>query len=262
MKASNDNRLIDETAEIGKGCDIAPACFIGPGAVIGDGCRIGYGAVVHAGSVVGNATAVGEYAVIGRDPYRSRASLFPEPRPDLSPASIGPECVIGTAATVYLGCDLWAGVVVADQATVREDVSVGTLTIVGRGVCIENEVKIGRNCKLETGSYVTAWTSIGDYVFLGPYAVTTNDNFLGRTEKRVAAMRGPRIDDGSRIGANATLLPGITLGRDCLVAAGSVVTRDVPPGKMVKGVPASLCGDVLEEQSLERHKPVEGKDEA
>jgi UDP-2-acetamido-3-amino-2,3-dideoxy-glucuronate N-acetyltransferase len=143
------------------------------------------------------------------------------------------------------------GVFVGDLASVREDVSVGELTIIGRGVTIENKTTIGRKCKIETEAYITAMSTVEDYCFIAPCAAFTNDNFLGRTEERKKHFGGPVLRRGARIGANATLLPGVTVGEDALVAAGSLVTKDVPPRMIVLGVPARPLRPVPEEQLIE-----------
>ena len=128
---------------------------------------------------------------------------------------------------------------------------IGDFTIIGRGVAVENRVKIGRKCKVETNAYICAFSVVEDFCFIAPMVTFTNDNFLGRTEERFRYHRGPWLKLGARIGANATLLPGITVGEDALVAAGSVVTRDIPPRKVVMGVPARIVRDVPEEQLIE-----------
>ena len=81
---------------------------------------------------------------------------------------------------------------------------------------------------------------------------------IGRTEERKKHFGGPRVRRGARIGANATLLPGLEIGEDALVAAGSVVTRDVPPGVVVAGNPARVVRDVAPEQRLENQTYYEG----
>ena len=129
---------------------------------------------------------------------------------------------------------------VADLASIRENVEIGEYTIVGRGVTVENKVKIGKRCKLETESYITALSEIEDGCFIAPEVTFTNDNFLGRTKERFKFHKGVTVKRGGRIGANVTVLPGITIGADALVAAGSVVTRDVPARKLVMGSPAKV----------------------
>lgn len=140
---------------------------------------------------------------------------------------------------------------VADLASLRENVEVGEYTIIGRGVTIENKVRVGSRCKLETEAYITALSEIGDGCFIAPEVTFTNDNFLGRTKERFKFHRGVTMHRGARIGANVTVLPGLTLGEDALVAAGSVVTRDVPARKLVMGAPARVRREVPAEQLLE-----------
>jgi len=81
--------------------------------------------------------------------------------------------------------------------------------------------------------------------------VTSNDNFVGRTAERFKHFKGVTVRRGGRIGAGSVILPGITIGEDALVAAGSVVTRDVPPRTIVLGQPAKAWREVPVEQLLE-----------
>ena len=92
---------------------------------------------------------------------------------------------------------------------------------------------------------------VGDDCFIGPCVVTSNDNYVGRTKARFAAFRGVTVLNGGRIGAGAVILPGKTIGEDGLVAAGSVVTHDVPPKRIVAGNPARVLRAVAPEQLLE-----------
>ena len=110
---------------------------------------------------------------------------------------------------------------------------------------------IGRKCKIETEAYITAFSTIEDYCFIAPEVTFTNDNFLGRTEERKKHFGGPTLKKGARIGANATILPNLVIGEDALVAAGSVVTKDVPPRMVVVGSPARAVRPVPEEQLIE-----------
>jgi acetyltransferase-like isoleucine patch superfamily enzyme len=140
---------------------------------------------------------------------------------------------------------------IADQAFVRERCAIGDYVIVGRGVTVENETTIGHYVKVQTGAYVTAYMTIEDHVFIAPGVYTTNDNFMGRTEERFKFRKGPIIRYGARVGANTTLLPGIEIGREAFVAAGSVVTRDVAPATLVMGVPARPVRPVPEREWAE-----------
>ena len=142
----------------------------------------------------------------------------------------------------------------ADLASIRENTTIDEYTIIGRGVTIENFVKIGKRCKLESECYITAYSELEDYVFIAPGVVTSNDNYLGRTEERFKHFKGITVKKGARIGANTVILPGKTIGGDALVATGSVVTKDVPPRKIVMGSPARIVRDVPKEQLIENQK--------
>jgi acetyltransferase-like isoleucine patch superfamily enzyme len=133
---------------------------------------------------------------------------------------------------------------IGDLAFVREQCQIGDQVIIGTHVTVENEVTIGDNTKIQTGAYITAWTVIEAHCFIAPCVVTTNDNFMGRTERRFQERGGPIIRRGARVGANVTLLPNVEIGAEAFVAAGSVVTRDVPPATLVLGTPARPVREV------------------
>jgi UDP-2-acetamido-3-amino-2,3-dideoxy-glucuronate N-acetyltransferase len=241
--------VVEEDARIGRGCRIGHHVVIGRGVRIGDQALIGNGAVLHAESEVGSEVRIDDHVVIGKWPLRAVNSIL-KPTQQLEPARIGSRCLIGTHATVYRGCTLAEAVLLADQATVRERAEIGAFTIVGRGVVVENDCRVGRYCKLETESYITAYSTLEDRVFVAPQVSTSNDNFIGRTEERFKHFRGVTVRKGGRIGAGAVILPGRTVGEDSVVAAGSVLTRDVPPGMIFLGSPARPFRPVPEEQLL------------
>jgi len=242
--------FIHPTSQVGNKTTIGSNCYIDANVTIGTSCRIGHGVIIHPDSIIGNGVRIDDHTVIGKLPMRAAASALTtdEPLPD---CIIGENCIIGTSTVIYRGCVIEQKVLVADLASVRENVSIGEFTIVGRGVTIENKVTIGKRCKLETECYITALSEIGDYCFIAPEVTFTNDNFMARTKERFKYHKGVTMKTGARIGANVTVLPGITLEEDCLVAAGSVVTRDVPARKIVLGSPARVWRDVPKEQLLE-----------
>jgi acetyltransferase-like isoleucine patch superfamily enzyme len=243
-------RFVHPTASIGPGTTIGAFSVVAENVKIGEACAIGCGVVIHAGTRIGNRVRIDDHAVIGKLPMGSPRSARPRGGAP-PPARIGDDTTVGTGAIVYAGAVLGERVLVADLASVREDVEIGDDTIVGRNVAVENRTTVGRRCKIETNAYVTALSRIGDDCFVGPEATFTNDDFLGRTRERFARHRGPTLEDGARIGANATVLPGRRIARDGLVAAGAVVTRDVPPRTVVMGVPARPTRPVAEAQLLE-----------
>jgi acetyltransferase-like isoleucine patch superfamily enzyme len=217
---------------------------------IGTNCQIGNGVVIHSGTQIGDGVRIDDYSVIGKLPMRSRQSAMTK-EVELSPCIIEDGCMIGAQSVIYRGARLEEGVMVADLATVREESSVGAYTIIGRGVAVENKVKIGTRCKIETNAYITALSDIDDDCFIAPEVTFTNDRFLGRTRERFRYHRGVTMLRGARVGANSTILPGITIGEDALVGAGSIVTHDVTARMTVFGSPAREVRPVPTEQLLE-----------
>ena len=124
--------------------------------------------------------------------------------------------------------------------------------VIGRGALVENDTTIGANTKIQAMAYVTAYSTLEDDVFIAPCAITTNDNFMGRTEKRHALRKGPTIRRGARIGGGAVLCPGVEIGEEAFVGAGAVVVEDVPPRVVVVGNPARILRDVPPDELLAR----------
>ncbi len=237
-------------ARIGTGSTYGEHCVFGANVVIGKDCRIGHGVIFHDDVVVGDGVRIDDHAVLGKRPMRAASSATTKDA-EFAPLKIGDGCIIGTAAVLYRGLTLGRKCLVADMATVREEVTVCDRTIVGRGVTIENQCTVGKFVKLETECYITAYSTIEDRVFIAPGVVTSNDNFVGRTRERFDHFKGVTVKKGGRIGAGSVILPGKTVGEDALVAAGSVVTKDVPAGKIVMGSPARILKDVPPSQLLE-----------
>ncbi len=244
------DQSISKSAKIGSNVQLGYYSVIHDEVIIGDDCVIGSHVVIHSGSKIGSKVRIDDQTVIGKQPMRAKRSIF-KTEQKLVPLEIGDSCLIGAGVVLYAGCEVANNVLVADTAVVRENVTVGEFTIVGRGVTIENLTKIGKKCKLETGVYITAYSEIEDYCFIAPNVTTSNDNFLGRTEERFKHFKGVTVRRGGRIGAGAVILPGIEIGADAVVAASSVVTKDVPPQKVVMGAPARILRNTPPEQLLE-----------
>jgi serine O-acetyltransferase len=241
--------FVDLSAKIGKNLNCGKFTVIEKNAEIGDDCVIGHNVVVHEGTKIGNFVRIDDNTVIGKQPLRSKRSIFKSGKV-YEPAVLGDGCLIGAQVVVYSGCEIGNNVLIADGAAVREDVKVGEYTIIGRNVTVENLTTIGRKCKLETNCYITAYSVVEDFCFIAPGVVTTNDNFLGRTEERFKHFKGVVLRKGGRIGGGAVILPGIEIGEDAVIAAGAVVTRNVPPGEIFLGSPAKKFKNTPEEQLL------------
>jgi acetyltransferase-like isoleucine patch superfamily enzyme len=205
-------------------------------------------AVVHPGTVLGEGVRVLEYAVVGKQPVLSPRSTAK--REDLPPTEIGAGSIVSTGAVIFAGSRLGARVIVGDQACVREHVTLGDDVVVGRGALIENDTTVGALTRIQADAYITAYATLEDEVFIAPCVVTTNDNFMGRTERRHALRKGPTIRRGARVGGGAILCPGIEIGEEAFVGAGAVVISDVPPHAVVVGNPARRIREVPDDELL------------
>src|SRR5688500_5480337 len=209
-------------------------------------------ATVYPGTVLGEGVRVLENAVVGKQPALSpRSSAKREP---LAPTEIGDGTVVSTGAIVFAGTRIGARVILGDQSCVRERVSLGDDVVLGRGSLIENDTTVGALTRIQADAYITAYSTLEEHVFIAPCVVTTNDNFMGRTEQRHELMKGPTIRRGARVGGGAVLLPGVEIGEEAFVGAGAVVTKDVPARVLVVGSPARVLREVHADELLENQR--------
>ena len=242
--------VIHPGARIGAGTTWGEGCVVGENVTLGAGCRIGHHVVIHADTVIGDNVRIDDHASLGKKPMKAANSATTKDQ-ELPPLSVGELCIVGTGVVLYRGASIDAKVLMADLCTVRENVSVGRGTIVGRGVTIENFCSVGRYCKLESESYLCAYCTLEDRVFVAPGVVTSNDNFVGRTQERFKHFKGVTVRRGGRLGAGSVTLPGVVVGEDALVAAGATVTKNVEARMIVMGTPARPVRPVPVEQLLE-----------
>jgi acetyltransferase-like isoleucine patch superfamily enzyme len=127
---------------------------------------------------------------------------------------------------------------IGDGASIREQCRIGDDCIISRCVTMNYNVRVGARTKIMDNTHITGNTVIGEDCFISLCVGTTNDNAIGKLPYDAARVRGPIIEDGAAIGAGATILPAIRIGKGAVVGAGAVVSRDVLPDTVVKGVPA------------------------
>ena len=205
-------------------------------------------ATVYPGTVLGDGVKVLENAVVGKQPSLSPRSTAK--RDPLPPTEVGAGTIVSTGAIVFAGSRIGARVILGDQACIRERVVIGDDVVIGRGTLVENDTTIGFMSLIQANAYITAYSTLEEHVFIAPCVVTTNDNFMGRTERRHELMRGATIRRGARVGGGAIICPGVEIGEDAFVGAGAVVTKEVPPRVVVVGNPARVLRDVPEDEQL------------
>ena len=206
-------------------------------------------AIVYGGTVLGEGVRVLEGAVVGKQPVLGPKSTAK--REPLPPTEIGAGTIVSTQAIVFAGSRIGAGCILGDQSCVRERVAIDDDVVIGRGSLVENDTTVGRGTRIQADAYITAYSTLEEDVFIAPCVVTTNDNFMGRTEQRKALIKGPTIRRGARVGGGAVLCPGIEIGEEAFVGAGAVVTKDVQPRTIVVGNPARPLRDVAPDELLD-----------
>lgn len=241
--------VVDEGARIGRDVSLGVGAHVCKGAVIGDGCTLGDHVVVHEGAQLGCGVTVADLTVVGRRPRLAPTSTAAAG--DLAGVVLGDGCLVGSHVVLMAGSVFGQGCAIGDNAGVRERCRIGDHVVIGRSVTVENDTTIGSRTKIQSGAYITAYVTIEEDVFIAPMVVTTNDNFMGRTEKRLELMKGCTIRRGARVGGGAHILPAVEIGEEAFVATGAVVTRDVPPRMLVMGVPARPIREVPPEELLE-----------
>lgn len=219
------------------------------GVKIGSDCVIGNHVVIHEGSVIGDQVRIDDHAVIGKQPMKALTSATSSAQKQ-GPCHIGDGCILGTHTIIYANCTIGNHCLVADYASIRENVTVGEKNIIGRNATIENWCTIGNACKIETNAYITAYSTLEDYIFVAPGVVTSNDNYVGRDPDRFNHFKGVTLKKGARLGAQVTVLPGKIIGEETFVAAGSLVTKNLEPRKVYMGSPAKMIKDVDLKQRL------------
>jgi UDP-2-acetamido-3-amino-2,3-dideoxy-glucuronate N-acetyltransferase len=246
--------MTDHGASVSPGASLAPDVKLAPGVVIHDGVTVGAGGVIGAGAVLHPGVALGERclvedgAVLGKRP-RLRPGSSAEGA--LGPLQVGDGVTVCCGAVVYAGARLAARVIIGDHAQVRERAIVGERTVLGRGSTIDFDAHVGARVSIQTLVYLTGAAVVEDDVFIGPGVMTTNDDTMDRHPAGLP-LQGPLLRRACRIGGGVTLTPGVEIGEEAFVAAGSVVTRDVAPRAVVMGVPAREVRQVGDEDLLER----------
>lgn len=175
----------------------------------------------------------------------------------------------GTGWTIYSNVTFGNNVRLGSNVTIEDHCFIGDETLIGNGVAMRPGTTLGRNCMvghltvfegethvgddtlIHAQCHITLGVEIGDKVFIGVCVMGLNDWRMCHRRPHMKWSPEPfKVLDGARVGSGAIIMPGVIIGKNSIVAAGAIVTRDVPDCKMVMGVPAKIVGDVPKDEWL------------
>lgn len=231
---------IVETDDVGEGVSIGDFAVVRAGARLGDGVVIHPHVVIEAGVVIGSGTEIFPGAYLGREPKGAGATAR---QPEFEKTvTIGAGCSIGANAVIYYEVSVGDSTLIGDGASVREKCAVGSGCVIGMHVTVDYAVGISDGVKVMDNTHVVGKSLLEEGVFIAPNVGMANDPFMGSQGFRDEFIRGITLRRGAMVGVGANLLSGVEVGEEAVVAAGSLVDRDVPARKMAFGVPAKHYG--------------------
>jgi len=240
---------LGEDVSVGEGVTFGANVVLHDRVTLGRGVTLGSNVVIHSGTTLGEGCVVEDGAVLGKRPKLARGSSAAGR--EVADLQVGESVTICSGAVLFAGAKIEDEAILGDQSYVRERSTVGPRSVIGRGSVVDNDVSIGARVKVQTSVYLTAFTLVEDDVFVGPCAMTTNDDTMARHGPEMA-LRGATLRRACRIGGGAVLTPGVEVGQEAFLAAGAVLTRDLPARAVAMGVPARVVREVGQEDLLER----------
>lgn len=224
------------STEIGENVTVGEFAVVRHGVRLEDGVIIHPHVVIESGVTLGKETEIFPGATLGKEP-KGAGAVARQPHFNRR-LIIGAGSSVGPHTVIFYDVEIGQGTLLGDGASIREGCRVGNNCLISRYVTINYNTTIGDRTKIMDLTHVTGNCHIGSDVFISVAVSMTNDNALGAEGYDETRVRGPIIEDRAMVGAGATLLPGVTIGGSAIVAAGSVVTKDVAEHTMVAGVPA------------------------
>ncbi|MBN1690975.1 MAG: N-acetyltransferase [Dehalococcoidia bacterium] len=213
--------------------------------VLGDNIVIHPHVVIESNVTIGDNVEIFPGAYIGKIP--GGPSLLRKPV-FKKMVKIGNNCHVGPNAVIYYDVEIGDNTLIGDGASVREQSRIGAGCLISRCVTINYAAVIGEGTDIMDNTHITGKSQIGKHVFVAPSVTSGNDNSVGKSGYNEDRIQGPIIEDNASIGIGAVLLPGIVIGRNALVAAGSVVTKNVPENAVVVGIPARVVRYIQDDQ--------------
>jgi acetyltransferase-like isoleucine patch superfamily enzyme len=192
---------------------------------------------VYSNVTFGDGSVIEDFCIVGAPPRDTPDGALP--------TTIGDGALIRSHTVIYAGNVIGQNFQTGNKVNIRESNHIGNNVSVGTLSVIEHHVKIADHVRIHTQVFIPEFSVLEEGCWIGPNVVFTNAKYpLSPGVKE--QLKGPLVRKGAKIGANATLLPGIVIGENALIGAGAVVARDVAAGTVVAGNPARLIGQISE----------------
>lgn len=224
---------------------VARDVSIAAGASVASTAHLGNFTTVYPKVQIGEQCIVMDGCVLGRPPIPN-GTVNRVVRCEFRDLVIGNGTILGCNTVLYTGSSIGAQVLIGDLSSIREGCTIGDNAVIGRGVMILYNSTIGSRSRIQDQVHIVGNMVIEDDVFIGMGVTTTNDNevYITRFGGSPSNLKGPIIRRYAVVGAGAVLLPGVEIGQGAMVAAGAVVTQDVPAWTIVAGTPARHVRDI------------------
>ncbi len=219
MKFNNRNIFISSTASIGSNVKI------GDNTCIYDNVEIGDNAIICDNCVIG-------------EPLKA---YYTDSEYDQPKTKIGSNSLIRSFSIIYAGCQIGSRLATGHRVTIRENTIIGSDCSIGTQSDLQGDIIIGDYCRLHSNVHLASGSRIGNFVFMYPYTVMTND-----PNPPSEIVRGASIDDYSQICVHTTLLPGVKVGKNCLIGANSLVNHHVKDNSLAMGNPIKVIMDLTD----------------
>ncbi len=229
--------LIADTAVIGSNVTIGPGVVLQDDVVVEDGCYIDCGAILRAHVHLGADSYIGAQCILGELLY----DFFEDRCPKAHPLYIGAHALIRSGSILYGGSQIGAHFQTGHRVVIRENNAIGDHVSLGTQSEIQDQCLIGDYVRIHSKVFMGEKTTIGDFVWIFPNVTFTND-----PTPPSPVLKGVTVDTFAVVCAKSVLLPGVHVGKDALVAAGTVVTKDVPEKMVIKGNPGRVSGPVTD----------------
>ncbi|MFQ5997825.1 MAG: DapH/DapD/GlmU-related protein [Candidatus Bathyarchaeia archaeon] len=211
-------------------------------ALISGNFRLGRKATISAYVRIRGPVTIGSQSFIGENSslgFPTRTELRGNSSQSRGRVKLGSNVCVRTNCVIYPSVSIGNFTELGHNVTLREEISIGTRSLIGTNTIVDGYCKIGSRVSIQSGVYIPMRSLVEDDAFLGPHCVLTNDKFM----KKGARLIGPTIKRRARIGANAVIFPGVTIGEEATVGAGAVVRQNIPSRSVVAGVPAQAISE-------------------